>query len=185
MPHLADWPGPALWSPENPNLYDLRLELLDPDGEVLDRVESYFGMRKIEVKDGKVLLNDRLLYQRLVLDQGYFPEGILTAPRMKTCADVRRPRRWDFTAQTPEGRRPALAVLGRHPGLPRLGRDGERLPVQPRIRAAHDGRVAGGRNARLQPPCIVAWVPMNESWGVLTSRRTGTRRPSTSSPSTT
>ena len=35
-PHLADWPGPALWSPENPKLYDLRLELLDPDGEVLD-----------------------------------------------------------------------------------------------------------------------------------------------------
>ena len=43
-------------------------------------MESYFGMRKIEVKDGKVLLNDRPLYQRLVLDQGYFPEGILTAP---------------------------------------------------------------------------------------------------------
>jgi beta-galactosidase/beta-glucuronidase len=72
-PHLADWPGPALWSPEHPTLYDLRLELLDPDGEVLDSVESYFGMRKIEVKDGKVLLNDRPLYQRLVLDQGYFP----------------------------------------------------------------------------------------------------------------
>ena len=60
-PHLADWPGPALWSSEHPNLYDLRLELLDPDGEVLDRVESYFGMRKIEVKDGKVFLNDRPL----------------------------------------------------------------------------------------------------------------------------
>src|SRR5919107_6387374 len=72
-PHLADWPGPALWSPEHPNLYDLQLELLDPDDEVLDRVDSYFGMRKIEAKDGKVLLNDRPLYQRLVLDQGYFP----------------------------------------------------------------------------------------------------------------
>src|SRR5215218_3087110 len=86
-PHLADWPGPALWSPEHPNLYDLRLELLDPDGEVLDRVESYFGMRKIEAKDGKVFLNDRPLYQRLVLDQGYFPDGILTAP---TDEDLRR-----------------------------------------------------------------------------------------------
>src|SRR5215204_251176 len=60
-PHLADWPGPALWSPEHPNLYDLRLELLDPDGDVLDRVDSYFGMRKVEVKDGKVFLNDRHL----------------------------------------------------------------------------------------------------------------------------
>src|SRR5215211_5627023 len=79
-PHLADWPGPALWSLEQPNLYDLRVELLDQGGEVLDRVDSYFGMRKIETKDGKVFLNDRPLYQRLVLDQGYFPDGILTAP---------------------------------------------------------------------------------------------------------
>ena len=86
-PHLADWPGPALWSPEHPNLYDLRLELLDGGGEVLDRVDSYFGMRKLEVKDGKVFLNDRLLYQRLVLDQGYFPDGLLTAP---TDEDLRR-----------------------------------------------------------------------------------------------
>jgi beta-galactosidase/beta-glucuronidase len=85
-PHLADWPSPALWSPELPNLYDLRLELLDRDGEVLDRVESYFGMRKVEVKDGKVFLNDRPLYQRLVLDQGYFSQGILTAPLTKICA---------------------------------------------------------------------------------------------------
>jgi hypothetical protein len=82
------WPtGLALWSPEYPNLYDLLLELLDPDGEVLDRVEGYFGMRKIEVKDSKVLLNDRPLYQRLVLDRGYFPEGLLTAP---TDEDLRR-----------------------------------------------------------------------------------------------
>jgi beta-galactosidase/beta-glucuronidase len=85
-PHLADWPSPALWSPELPNLYDLRLELLDRDGEVLDRVESYFGMRKVEVNDGKVFLNDRPLYQRLVLDQGYFSQGILTAPLTKICA---------------------------------------------------------------------------------------------------
>ena len=84
-PHLAEWP--ALWSPEHPNLYDLRLELLDRGGEVLDRVDSYFGMRKIEVKDGRVFLNDHPLCQRLVLDQGYFPDGILTAP---TDEDLRR-----------------------------------------------------------------------------------------------
>ena len=47
-PHLSEWPRPALWSPEHPNLYDLRLELLDVEGEVLDVVGSYFGMRKVE-----------------------------------------------------------------------------------------------------------------------------------------
>ncbi|MDQ3892291.1 MAG: glycoside hydrolase family 2, partial [Actinomycetota bacterium] len=79
-PHLTEWPKPALWSPEHPNLYDLRLELSDAGGRVLDVVDSYFGMRKVEVRDGKVYLNNHPYYQRLVLDQGYFPDGLLTAP---------------------------------------------------------------------------------------------------------
>ena len=60
-PHLSRWPRPALWSPEHPNLYDLKLELLDAEGGVLDSVESYFGMRKLEARDGKVYLNGRPL----------------------------------------------------------------------------------------------------------------------------
>ena len=90
-PHESPFPGrwakPALWSPEEPNLYGLRLELLDASGGILDAAESYFGMRKVEVRDGKVYLNGSPLYQRLVLDQGYFPEGLLTAP---TDEDLRR-----------------------------------------------------------------------------------------------
>lgn len=61
-----------LWSPESPVLYDLRLSV----GE--DRVESYFGMRSIELKDGAFLLNGKPLFLRMVLDQGYFPDGIYT-----------------------------------------------------------------------------------------------------------
>jgi beta-galactosidase/beta-glucuronidase len=168
-PHLSEWPKPALWSPEHPNLYDLRLELLDADSNALDAVESYFGMRKIEARGGKVLLNDRLYYQRLVLDQGYFPGGLLTAP---TDEDLRKDielakemgfngarkhqkiedPRWLFWAD-------ALGFLvwsemaNAYQYSPNYVR---RITTewQEALRRDHNH------------PCIVAWVPMNESWGV-------------------
>ena len=71
--------GFHLWSPEHPHLYDARIRLLDGE-TVLDEFSTYFGMRKVEVKDGWVLLNNRPLYQRLVLDQGYWPESLITPP---------------------------------------------------------------------------------------------------------
>jgi beta-galactosidase/beta-glucuronidase len=168
-PHLSEWPKPALWSPEHPNLYDLRLELLDADSNALDAVESYFGMRKIEARGGKVLLNDRPYYQRLVLDQGYFPGGLLTAP---TDEDLRKDielakemgfngarkhqkiedPRWLFWAD-------ALGFLvwsemaNAYQYSPNYVR---RITTewQEALRRDHNH------------PCIVAWVPMNESWGV-------------------
>jgi len=72
--------NPILWSPENPFLYDIHLKLIDQDGTLLDHVETYCGMRKIHIKENKIFLNNKELYQRLVLDQGYYPDGIWTAP---------------------------------------------------------------------------------------------------------
>ena len=167
--HHSESPDAALWSPEEPNLYDLRLELLDETGGVLDTVESYFGMRKIEVKDGEVFLNDRPLYQRLVLDQGYFPDGILTAP---TDNDLRRDvelaremgfngarkhqkledPRWLYWADTL-----GLLVWGEMANAYEYTTDYVR-----RMTAEWQEALARDYNH----PCIVAWVPMNESWGV-------------------
>ncbi|MBM3280379.1 MAG: beta-galactosidase [Candidatus Handelsmanbacteria bacterium] len=67
------------WEPEDPFLYDLEFEL-EREGEEIDRVQSYFGLRKIHLEGAKVLINDRPLFQRLVLDQGFYPDGIYTAP---------------------------------------------------------------------------------------------------------
>jgi len=67
------------WSPSDPFLYDLILTL-EEDGTVVDRVESYFGLRKIHIQGEKIFLNNRPLFQRLVLDQGFYPDGIYTAP---------------------------------------------------------------------------------------------------------
>jgi beta-galactosidase/beta-glucuronidase len=168
-PHLADWPGPALWSPEHPNLYDLRLELLDPDGAVLDRVESYFGMRKIEVKNGKVLLNDRSLYQRLVLDQGYFPEGILTAPTDEDLRkDVELAKEMGFNGARKHQKveDPRWLFWADTLGFLVWGEMANAYQYSPgyvrRITAEWQEAIVRDYNH----PCIVAWVPMNESWGV-------------------
>ena len=71
---------PKTWSPESPFLYDIELAVTDATGAVVDTVASYAGLRKIHIEDGKVFLNNSPLYQRLVLDQGFYPDGVWTAP---------------------------------------------------------------------------------------------------------
>ena len=72
-------PDVRLWDVNDPFLYDVTYELLSGD-TVLDRVTSYAGVRGVETKNGKMYLNGRPLFQRLVLDQGFYPDGIYTAP---------------------------------------------------------------------------------------------------------
>lgn len=69
-----------LWSPESPFLYNIVYQVKDHDGNVIDEVKSYAGMRKVHIADGKFYLNNEPYFQRLVLDQGYYPDGIWTAP---------------------------------------------------------------------------------------------------------
>ena len=68
------------WSPENPFLYDVELRVIDKAGNVVDEVKSYAGMRKVHIEGKKIYLNNQPYYQRLVLDQGLYPDGIWTAP---------------------------------------------------------------------------------------------------------
>ena len=68
------------WSPENPKLYDVEYIITNKEGKVLDKISSYLGMRKVHTDGNKVYLNNKPYYQRLVLDQGFYPDGIWTAP---------------------------------------------------------------------------------------------------------
>lgn len=65
------------WHVDDPHLYDITLNTV-VDGDVQDRVESYFGMRSVEVSNGKVYLNNQEFYQKLILDQGYIKDGGMT-----------------------------------------------------------------------------------------------------------
>lgn len=72
-----------LWEPGNPNLYDLELSLLKEDNSVdiaIDMVKSYFGLRTVSLSKTALLINSTAIFQRLVLDQGFYPDGIYTAP---------------------------------------------------------------------------------------------------------
>ena len=68
------------WSPESPFLYDIEFTVTDAAGAVIDQVKSYAGMRKAELRGTTFYLNNEPYYQRLVLDQGYYPDGQWTAP---------------------------------------------------------------------------------------------------------
>ena len=78
---------PELWSPDNPNLYDLKLTLTNRKGQKIDQVNSYFGMRKISLGDHKgvkyLFLNNKPLFHYGTLDQGWWPDGLLTPPSDK------------------------------------------------------------------------------------------------------
>ena len=73
-----------LWSPDHPHLYDVKMSLINPSGTVIDRVDSYFGMRKISLGDHKgvkyLFLNNAPLFHYGTLDQGWWPDGLLTPP---------------------------------------------------------------------------------------------------------
>jgi beta-galactosidase/beta-glucuronidase len=69
-----------LWDPTDPHLYDVRLELVDADGNIVDAADSYAGLRSVSINGKAVLINGKHVFQRLVLDQGYWPESLMTAP---------------------------------------------------------------------------------------------------------
>ncbi len=79
IPVQLDVKGAKAWSPENPFLYDILFEVLD-GGMIVDTVRSYAGMRKVHIEDDTLLINNKPCYLRFVLDQGFYPDGIWTAP---------------------------------------------------------------------------------------------------------
>lgn len=76
-----------VWSIEDPFLYDLQLELTDAAGTVLDQVDSYAGLRSVSVDGDAILINGQHVFQRLVLDQGYWSESLMTAPSDQALID--------------------------------------------------------------------------------------------------
>ena len=80
VPVTVPVPSPRLWCPSDPFLYDFVFEVRNENGGLIDRVESYAGLRKVHIEGNMVYLNNEPVFQRLVLDQGFYPDGIWTAP---------------------------------------------------------------------------------------------------------
>lgn len=166
--HNEEISGLQLWWPQSPNLYDLAIETV-VEGEVADRVDTYFGMRKIEVVGSRVLLNNSPLYQRLVLDQGYWPDGLLTAPSAEALRrDVeltlqmgyngaRKHQKFEDPIYLYWADKLGLLVWSELPSAYWL-RDSEKRNL------IRDLSQAIRRD--YNHPSIIVWTPLNESWGV-------------------
>ena len=84
-PDVTEW-GIYRWSVNDPALYDVKISIMK-NGEIVDQTASYFGMRDIRIENGNILLNGRPIYQRLILDQGYWEESHLTPPSEEALVD--------------------------------------------------------------------------------------------------
>lgn len=86
------------WMPETPTLFDVELKLWDKNDVVHDRIQSYFGFRKVHTENHMVYLNNKPYYQKLILDQGYWSNGLLTAPADSDLKkDIELAKKWDLT----------------------------------------------------------------------------------------
>ena len=171
---------PELWSPDHPFLYDLTISLKDAAGRTVDSVSSYFGMRTIAL--GKVngitrpLLNGRFVLQLGPLDQGYWPDGIYTAPTDDALKfDIAfakgagfnlirkhmkvEPQRWFYWADK-------LGVLVWQ-DMPAIWFQDEDTAV---TRAEYRAELKTMIDQHISSPSVVTWVPFNENWGAFDVR---------------
>lgn len=168
-PGIDDARNELLWTPARPNLIDAELELLDAQGAVIDRVRSYTAMRSVAAADGRFLLNGRPIELHMVLDQGYWAEGGLTAPNDEAYRrDVELVKAMGFNGvrkhqkiESPRflywADRLGLLVWEEMPSVYRFSDESMRRLTAQWVEAIDRDR---------SHPCIVAWVPFNESWGV-------------------
>jgi hypothetical protein len=173
---------PKLWSPDSPFLYDLKITLSKQEND-LDQVSSYFGMRKIEVEKDKeginrLQLNNEVLFQFGPLDQGWWPDGLYTAPTdeaLKYDIEVTKklgmnmarkhvkvePDRWYYWCD-----KLGLMVWQDMPsGDKYIGRNDPDTTRTEESAKQFDTELTRIIEAFRNHPSIVMWVPFNEGWG--------------------
>ncbi|WP_339296757.1 sugar-binding domain-containing protein [Paenibacillus sp. FSL R5-0623] len=157
-----------LWSPEHPNLYDIHFTLL-LDGMPTDEVDSYFGMRKISIEQGRLFLNNRPYFMKLVLDQGYFPDGNLTPPNDEAIRrDVELAKELGFNGARKHQKieDPRYLYWCDKLGLMVWGEMANAYEFSQEYVSRMTREWQEAINRDYNHPCIVVWVPLNESWGV-------------------
>lgn len=157
-----------VWTPEQPNLFDVTFRILEHGCEV-DAVQSYFGMRKVSIQNGQFLLNSRPYYQKLVLDQGYWPESLLTAPSDEAfIRDIELTKAMGFNGVRKHQKveDPRYLYHADRMGLLVWGEIGAAYLYSEQYadRIYREWLDVLWRD--YNHPCIVVWTPLNESWGV-------------------
>ncbi|OMP80060.1 glycoside hydrolase family 2 protein [[Flexibacter] sp. ATCC 35208] len=172
-------PSPHLWSFADPFLYDLEVRLIK-NGKMVDQVTSYFGMRKVSIqKDEKgyprIYLNNKYTFNLGVLDQGFWPEGLLTAPTDDALAfDIKaiksmgfntirkhikiEPDRWYYHADK-------LGMLVWQ-DMPNAA-----FNLTPETKTIFEKESRDNVDQLYSHPCIITWVLFNEQWGSYDQKR--------------
>ena len=182
---------PYLWSPDRPFLYDLEVSLRR-DGQAVDTVDSYFGMRKIALgKDAKgitrPMLNGKFVFQSGPLDQGFWPDGIYTAPTdealrydieaiKKLGMNMARkhvkvePDRWYYWCD-----KLGLLVWQDMPsggaGKPGKQKDQDGVPASAEKARQFETELQALVETHRNHPSIIMWIVFNEGWGQYDTER--------------
>ncbi|RYY75739.1 MAG: glycoside hydrolase family 2 [Gammaproteobacteria bacterium] len=167
-PGIDDSRNELLWSPERPTLLDAELILLR-DGEVIDKVYSYTALRSAHINRDRFMLNGRPYFLRLVLDQGYWPDTMLTAPSddaLRKDVELTKAMGFNGVRKHQKIEDPRYLYWADKLGLLVW----EEMPSAYRFtptaikRLVHEWEEVIDRD--YSHPCIIVWVPFNESWGV-------------------
>ena len=156
------------WTPETPRLFDVEIRIYDEKG-VTDLVRTYFGMRKVSIDNGKFMLNNREYYQKLVLDQGYWEESLLTAPSDEAfIKDIELTKAMGFNGVRKHQKveDPRYLYHADRLGLLVWGELGSAYLYSREYAGRMYTEWIEAVKRDYNHPCIVAWTPLNESWGV-------------------
>lgn len=182
QPLVLKIPQPKLWSPDSPFLYDLQLMLLR-QGQPVDQVRSYFGMRSIRIgKDEnglvRILLNGKFLFQIGTLDQGWWPDGLYTAPTDEALRyDLEMLKRLGMNMLRKHVKveperlyywcdRLGLLVWQDMPNGDRgIGHKAPDIQRSPESAEQFTKELQALVRGRYNHPSIIMWVPYNEGWG--------------------
>ena len=162
--------GLALWSPAHPQLYSLAIRLLDESGKTLDEVTTETGMRSLSWTNGDQTfrLNGKPLFQRLVLDQGFWPETGITPPSQEALkADIEMSMAMGFNGcrKHQKVEDPVFMHLANKYGFLVWGEMGNAYEFDMEYTRRFDQEWRESMLRDINHPCIVTWTPVNESWG--------------------
>lgn len=161
--------GRLLWSPEQPNLIDAELELVDDDGGVIDSVRSYFGLRSVGVQAGRFLLNGQSYFLRLALEQGYWPQSHLAAPSAEALrreAELVKELGFNGVRVHQKVEDPRFLAWCDRLGLLVWDEMPSAYEFAPRAVSRLTREWLDVVRRDRSHPCVVTWVPFNESWGI-------------------
>ena len=167
-PGIDDYRNELLWTPERPTLIEAEVCLWCGE-QCIDQVASYTGLRSVGVQRERILLNGRPYNLRLVLDQGYWPESLMTAPSdsaLRQDVELAKAMGFNGVRKHQKIEDPRYLYWADKLGLVVF----EEMPSAYRFTRRATNRLVREWTEAIERdsshPCIIIWVPFNESWGV-------------------